>query len=167
MWFKSDKRKLIFRWRLIYRKGTSNKKTEKIGPPFTSLPTKFKTRFYAPDRCWYNLPATERSSSRRPTRKRAKNRKNTKWQRFYNSKKQLWQLLKSARNEKRQKIKKLVIQSLPALDEFKPVEVSWCPFLLFRYNKLKIYFCIKNWGRIPQTCSFITSGTHIKMCLWN
>ena len=44
--------------------------------------------------------------------------------RFYNSKKQLWQLLKSARNEKRQKIKKLVIQSLPALDEFKPVEVS-------------------------------------------
>lgn len=33
-------------------------------------------------------------------------------------------ILKSARNEKRQKIKKLVIQSLPALDEFKLVEVG-------------------------------------------
>ncbi|CAH3154030.1 unnamed protein product, partial [Porites lobata] len=31
----------------------------------------------------------------------------------------------SARNEKRQKIKKLVIQSLPALDEFKPVEIKF------------------------------------------
>ena len=50
--------------------------------------------------------------------------KNAKRQRFYNSKKQFWQLSKSARDENRQKIKKLVIQSAAALDEFKPVEVS-------------------------------------------
>ena len=42
------------------------------------------------------------------------------------------------KNEK--KIKKLVIQSLPALDEFKPVAVSRCHFLLVRYNKLKDIF---------------------------
>ncbi|CAH3154023.1 unnamed protein product, partial [Porites lobata] len=44
---------------------------------------------------------------------------------FYNSKKQFWQLSKSARNEKRQKIKKLAIQSVLALDEFKPVEIKF------------------------------------------
>ena len=36
-------------------KRNSKQKTEKIAPPFTSLPTKFKTRFYAPDPCRYNL----------------------------------------------------------------------------------------------------------------
>ena len=29
-------------------KRNSKKKTEKIAPPFTSLPTKFKIRFYGP-----------------------------------------------------------------------------------------------------------------------
>ena len=32
-------------------KGNSKQKTEKIALALTSLPTKFKTRFYAPDPC--------------------------------------------------------------------------------------------------------------------
>ena len=36
-------------------KRNSKQRTEKVAPPFTSLPTKFKTRFYAPDPSWYNI----------------------------------------------------------------------------------------------------------------
>ena len=52
---------------------------------------------------------------------------------FYHTKKNFWQLTKAARNNKKRRVRQLVIQSVMGLEEFVPLEVCCLLYSFFSY----------------------------------